>query len=99
MIETQVRLDAYRALLRLPDDDGLRRRSHLTQPGDADRHPRGWLRLVDAYTAWLGLQYDERRTYGECVLLENPSIVYETGPFSDTAWQDAQRLPKDRSRS
>ena len=32
---------------------------------------------------------------GECVLLENPSIVYETGPFSDTAWQDAQRLPKD----
>ena len=60
MIETQVRLDAYRALLRLPDDDGLRRRSHLTQPGAADRHPRVWLRLMDMYTAGLGLQYDER---------------------------------------
>jgi len=59
MIET--RIDAYRALLRLPDEPELRRRgAHLTQPGDADRHPRVWLRLVDAYTAWLGLQYDER---------------------------------------
>lgn len=59
MIDPQVRLDAYRALLRLPDD-GLRRRSHLTQPGAADRHPRVWLRLMDMYTAGLGLQYDER---------------------------------------
>ena len=31
----------------------------------------------------------------DCVLLENPSIVYETGAFSDTAWKDAQRLPHD----
>lgn len=60
MIDPQVRLDAYRALLRLFDDDDLRRRSHLTQPGAADRHPRVWLRLMDAYTAELGLQYDER---------------------------------------
>lgn len=29
----------------------------------------------------------------ECILLENPSIVYETGPFSDSQWKDAQRLP------
>ena len=31
----------------------------------------------------------------DCVLLENPSIVYETGAFTDTAWKDAQRLPHD----
>ena len=28
-----------------------------------------------------------------CVLLENPSIVYETGPFTDKKWKDAQALP------
>ena len=31
----------------------------------------------------------------DCVLLENPSIVYETGAFTDTAWKDAQKLPAD----
>lgn len=28
-----------------------------------------------------------------CVKLENPAIVYETGPFTDTKWRDAQALP------
>lgn len=28
-----------------------------------------------------------------CVVLENPSVVYETGSFSDKSWKDAQRLP------
>lgn len=28
-----------------------------------------------------------------CVLLENPAIVYETGPFTDKSWKDAQPLP------
>jgi hypothetical protein len=28
-----------------------------------------------------------------CVLLEEPSIVYETGPFSTSDWKDAQKLP------
>ncbi len=28
-----------------------------------------------------------------CVLLMEPSIVYETGPWSDKAWKDSQRLP------
>lgn len=28
-----------------------------------------------------------------CVKLENPSIVYETGPFTDAKWKDAQALP------
>ena len=28
-----------------------------------------------------------------CVLLENPSIVYETGPFNTKDWKDAQALP------
>jgi hypothetical protein len=28
-----------------------------------------------------------------CVLLEDPSIVYETGGFSGKNWKDAQSLP------
>ena len=28
-----------------------------------------------------------------CVLLDEPSIVYETGPFNKKEWLDAQRLP------
>lgn len=54
------RYDAYCRLLSQPDELGLRRGAHLTQPGAADRHPRVWLRLMDTYTAWVGLQYDER---------------------------------------
>ena len=27
------------------------------------------------------------------VELENPSIVYETGPWTDKKWKDAQKLP------
>ena len=29
----------------------------------------------------------------DCVLLDGASIVYETGPFTDKAWKDAQKLP------
>ena len=29
-----------------------------------------------------------------CILLENASIVYETGAFTDPKWKDAQALPK-----
>lgn len=28
-----------------------------------------------------------------CILLTNPKIVYETGPFSSKDWKDAQALP------
>jgi len=28
-----------------------------------------------------------------CIKLEKPSIVYETGPFNEKNWQDAQPLP------
>lgn len=28
-----------------------------------------------------------------CVKLENPAIVYETGPFNEKNWKDAQPLP------
>lgn len=28
-----------------------------------------------------------------CVLLTGASVVYETGPFSDKKWKDAQELP------
>ena len=31
----------------------------------------------------------------DCVLLSNPSIVYETGAFTDKGWKDAQALPSD----
>jgi len=27
------------------------------------------------------------------ILLHNPAIVYETGPFTDSKWKDAQSLP------
>ena len=30
---------------------------------------------------------------GDCVLLENAAIVYETGPLCDGQWKDAQPLP------
>lgn len=29
----------------------------------------------------------------DCVLLEEASIVYETGSFNEKAWKDAQKLP------
>ena len=29
----------------------------------------------------------------KCVKLEGPSIVYETGPFENKDWADAQKLP------
>ena len=32
----------------------------------------------------------------DCVLLGEPSIIYETGAWSEKAWKDAQRLPADR---
>ena len=31
----------------------------------------------------------------DCVLLEQPKIVYETGAFTEKAWKDAQSLPHD----
>ena len=30
-----------------------------------------------------------------CILLHDAAVVYETGPFSDGAWKDAQKLPND----
>lgn len=30
-----------------------------------------------------------------CILLENPKIVYETGPFTDNKYKDAQALPNN----
>lgn len=30
-----------------------------------------------------------------CVLLEDPSIVYETGELTSKIWKDAQKLPND----
>jgi hypothetical protein len=31
-----------------------------------------------------------------CILLEQPSIVYETGPWSDAKYKDVQRLHCDK---
>lgn len=31
----------------------------------------------------------------DCVLLEDASIVYETGPWGDKTYKDAQKLPSD----
>lgn len=30
-----------------------------------------------------------------CLLLTDPSIIYETGSFSEKHWKDAQALPHD----
>ena len=30
-----------------------------------------------------------------CILLSDPSLVYETGPWSDSGYKDAQKLPND----
>ncbi len=30
-----------------------------------------------------------------CILLENPSIIYETGAWDETGWKDAQKLTSD----
>ena len=30
-----------------------------------------------------------------CIKLKDPSIVYETGPFNDKKWKDAQALPNE----
>jgi hypothetical protein len=30
-----------------------------------------------------------------CVLLTDPAIVYETGPFTEAKWKDAQALPHE----
>jgi hypothetical protein len=32
----------------------------------------------------------------DCVLLADPSIVYETGEWSAKQWKDAQRLPCEK---
>ena len=32
----------------------------------------------------------------DCVLLGEPSIVYETGSWSEKAWKDVQRLPAEK---
>jgi len=30
-----------------------------------------------------------------CVLLKDPSIIYETGSYTEPDWKDAQKLPND----
>ena len=30
-----------------------------------------------------------------CIKLENPKIIYETGPFNTKNWKDAQALPNE----
>lgn len=30
-----------------------------------------------------------------CVLLSDAAVVYETGPYDDKSWKDAQKLPHD----
>lgn len=31
----------------------------------------------------------------DCIKLENPAIVYQTGAFTDKKWEDAQALPNE----
>lgn len=57
----------------------------------------GFLALMDEVITIFSLNYIYTgKLIGvneSCVLLEDPSIVYETGPFTDKKWADAQALP------
>ena len=59
----------------------------------------GFMALMDEVITIISLNYIYTgKLIGvneSCVLLENPSIVYETGPFTDKKWKDAQALPNE----
>ena len=58
----------------------------------------GFLALMgERVTIWcLNFIYTGKLTgvNDECVLLEDASIVFDTGSFDSTAWGDAQKLPR-----
>jgi len=57
----------------------------------------GFLALIDEVITIFSLNYIYTgKLVGvndTCVLLEKPSIVYETGDFGDKEWADSQSLP------
>ena len=57
----------------------------------------GFLALMDEVITIFSLNYIYTgRLIGvneSCVLLDNPSIVYDTGPFDNKKWDNAQALP------
>lgn len=57
----------------------------------------GFMALMDEVITIFSLNYIYTgRLIGvndTCVLLDDPSIVYETGDFSSNSWKDAQKLP------
>jgi hypothetical protein len=59
----------------------------------------GFLALMDEVVTIFSLNYIYTgKLIGvneTCVLLESPSIVYETGAFNTKDWQDAQSLPNE----
>lgn len=63
----------------------------------AEVEDEGFLALMDEVITIFSLNYIYTgKLIGvndTCVLLEEPSIVYETGDFSNKEWGDAQKLP------
>jgi len=59
----------------------------------------GFLALLDEVVTIFSLNYIYTgKLIGvndTCVLLEDPSIVYETGSFTTKDWKDAQKLPNN----
>ena len=59
----------------------------------------GFLALLDEVVTIFSLNYIySGKLIGvndTCVLLEDPSIVYETGSFTTKDWKDAQKLPNN----
>ena len=59
----------------------------------------GMLALLGEKVALFGLNYIYSGTLSgvndTCVQLTDAHIVYETGPFTEAGWKDAQRLPGD----
>ncbi len=57
----------------------------------------GLVGLMGQRVTFFGLNYIYTGTLvgvnEQCVKLDDPAIVYETGAFTDKAWKDAQKLP------
>ena len=64
-----------------------------------DTEPEGLLKLIGERVTFYCLNYiwtgDLVGVNDTCVLLKNPAIVYETGPYTEKTWKDAQSLPQD----
>lgn len=64
---------------------------------DTEVEDEGLISLIGKKVTFFCMNYiytgDLTDVIETCALLENPSIVYETGAFDTSTWKDAQKLP------